>query len=332
VLFVRTDVSEEHDVQRLAHEAQHCFGQVDVVLNNATLAPHGKPVHESSIGDWDISYRVNLRGPVLLAQAFLPGMLARRHGIFACVSSKGAAYLGAYESLKAAQVHLAETLDAELENTGVIAFTIGPGLVPTETAQAAVQHIAPLMGLSLDEFYQMNQGAILSAEAAGAGFAAAIALAEQFKGQEISSLQALIAAQIEVASPATTPDSPSAEAVTQALPWCQQVRRTLEEQAHGWQQRSIFERQWMLRDFKKNAGMPVEQWLNALTQLEQQLAVSQPISVKTLPPIERLAGYYSHMGDLAKGYEKDQTKLAESMTHINRWIDEVNRLREALSS
>ena len=269
VLFVQTDVGNEDDVQHLAREAQRRFGQVDVVLNNATLAPHGKPVHESAIKDWDISYRVNLRGPVLLAQAFLPGMLARRHGVFVCVSSKGAAYLGAYESMKAAQVHLAETLDAELENTGVIAFTIGPGLVPTETARSAVEHIAPLMGFSLDEFYDMNQGAILSVEAAGAGFAAAIALAEQFKGQEISSLQALISAQIEFSSQPTAQHALSSDENQRALPLCQQVRRTLEEQAQGWQQRSIFERQWMLRDFKKNAGMPVEQWLAALKQVEQ---------------------------------------------------------------
>jgi hypothetical protein len=32
------------------------------------------------------------------------------------------AYTGAYEVFKTAQVGLADTLDAELENTGVIAF------------------------------------------------------------------------------------------------------------------------------------------------------------------------------------------------------------------
>jgi len=332
VFFVPTDVGDEDDVQRLAREAQRRFGQVDVVLNNATLAPHGKPVYETSIKDWDISYRVNLRGPVLLAQAFLPGMLARRHGIFVCVSSKGAAYLGAYESMKAAQVHLAETLDAELENTGVIAFTIGPGLVPTDTARSAVELIAPLMGLTLDEFYAMNESAILSVEAAGAGFAAAIALADQFKGQEISSIQALITAQIEFASQPTAQRALSSDETTQALPLCQQVRHTLEEQAQGWQQRSIFERQWMLRDFKKNAGMPVEQWLDALKQLEQHLAAGDQSSVEAAPPLDRLAGFYGHMGELAKGYEKDQTKLAEALGHIDRWIAEVNRLRAALGS
>jgi NAD(P)-dependent dehydrogenase (short-subunit alcohol dehydrogenase family) len=332
ILFVQTDVGDEQAVQRLAREVQPRFGQVDVVLNNATLAPYGKPVYESAIKDWDISYRVNLRGPVLLAQAFLPGMLARRHGVFVCVSSKGAAYLGAYESMKAAQVHLAETLDAELENSGVIAFTIGPGLVPTDTARSAVEHIAPMMGLSLDEFYQMNQGAILSVEAAGAGFAAAIALAEQFKGQEISSIQALISAQIEFASQPAAQRTLSSDENTQALACCRQVRRTLEEQAQGWQQRSIFERQWMLRDFKKNAGLPVEQWLAALTQLEHRLEASESINPKDMPPLDRLAGFYVHLGVLAKGYEKDQAKLAESMTHIERWIEEVKRLQDVLTS
>lgn len=45
-------------------------------------------------------------------------MLQRNYGVFACVVSEGLAYLGPYEALKAAQAHLAATLDAELEGTG----------------------------------------------------------------------------------------------------------------------------------------------------------------------------------------------------------------------
>jgi hypothetical protein len=234
--------------------------------------------------------------------------------------------------MKAAQVHLAETLDAELENTGVIVFTIGPGLVPTDTAQTAVQHIAPLMGLSLDEFYALNQSAILSVEAAGAGFAAAIALADQFKGQEISSIQALITAQIEFTSQPMAQHALSSDESAQALDLCRRVRHTLEQQAQGWQQRSIFERQWMLRDFKKNAGMPIEQWLDALTQLEHHLEAGERTSVTATPSLDRLAGFYAHLGELAKGYEKDQAKLAEALMHIDSWIAEVNRLREVLGA
>ncbi len=79
-------------------------------------------VKDLPIGDWDTSYRVNLRRPVLLARAFLPGMLERDSGVIVCVSSVGEAYMGAYKSFKAAQAHLARILDAELEKTVVITF------------------------------------------------------------------------------------------------------------------------------------------------------------------------------------------------------------------
>ncbi|MTI95490.1 MAG: hypothetical protein FH749_08365 [Firmicutes bacterium] len=42
--------------------------------------------------------------------------------------------MGAYECFKAAQLHLGQTIDAETEDTGIYAFTIGPGMVPTATA------------------------------------------------------------------------------------------------------------------------------------------------------------------------------------------------------
>jgi NAD(P)-dependent dehydrogenase (short-subunit alcohol dehydrogenase family) len=197
VLFVQTDVGDEASVQNLYHVAVGQYGKVDAVLNNATIAVLGKVV-ELPIEQWDASYRVNLRGPVLMARAFLPDMIQRDHGVFACVSSTGTAFLGGYETFKAAQVHLANTLDAELEGTNVIAFTIGPGLVPTETASQAVGQLAPQLGMTVDEFFASNKNAMLSIEEAGAGFAVSIVFAEKFRGQEISSIQALKAADINI--------------------------------------------------------------------------------------------------------------------------------------
>ncbi|HEX6305971.1 MAG TPA: SDR family oxidoreductase, partial [Anaerolineales bacterium] len=140
-IFVFTDVGDEASVIQLHDQSVQSFGKVDAVINNATIAVLGQ-VKELPIEQWDASYRVNLRGPVLMAKAFLPDMIKRNYGVFACVSSTGTAFLGGYETFKAAQVHLANTLEAELEGTGVIAFTIGPGLVPTETATNAVEELA----------------------------------------------------------------------------------------------------------------------------------------------------------------------------------------------
>ncbi len=328
VVCVPTDIGDEHSVEALAQAVVRRFGKVDIVLNNATVAVLGA-VKEVPIEKWDASYRVNLRGPVLLARAFLPGMLGRQHGTFVCVSSAGTAYLGAYETFKAAQVHLAETLDAELEGTGVAAFAIGPGLVPTQTAQTAVERLAPLMGLTVAEFFEMNQAAVLSAEEAGAGFAAAIALAEKFRGQEISSMQALRAAcpgyggAAEAGQPTLAADT-----ARQAQNLCRAVRQTLADQAAGWQQRPLFERLWVVRDFKKVAGRPVEEWLSALQQLEAGLQAGALPALR--PPLDKLAGYYAHLADLARGYEKNAARLEDYLRHIHAWQTEVESLQTLL--
>lgn len=328
VLYVNTDVGDEASVNNLYKLAIIAFGKVDAVINNATIAVLGE-VKDLPIEEWDRSYHVNLRGPVLMAKTFLADMIKRNHGVFACVSSTGTAFLGGYETFKAAQVHLANTLDAELEGTNVIAYTIGPGLVPTETASKAVAQLAPQMGMNVEQFFEMNKGAVLSVEEAGAGFATSIVFAEKFRGQEISSIQALKAADINFGAVEEENESATinADKRTQARVLCEAVLVTLKEQSQGWKSRSLFERQWVIRDFKKTAGMPVEEWLLNLERLEEGLRGDGAI---TSLPLNKLAGYYEHLAELAKGYERDATKLADNLRHVYGWRDEVKKLAEVL--
>lgn len=95
--------------------------------------------------------------------------------------------MGAYECLKAAQVHLGTTLHEEMENTEVAVFTIGPGFVPTQTAISSLPKLAAMMGKSEKEMLEVVKAHTLSVLAAGAGFAAAVAMAARYRGQEISS-------------------------------------------------------------------------------------------------------------------------------------------------
>jgi hypothetical protein len=73
----------------------------------------------------------------------------------------------------------------------------------------------------------------------GAGFAAAVALAPRFRGMEIGSIQALIAAEVDI--PQTSQDdvnvSLSGEAKEQALSLCREVKSTLVKEHAGWKQR-----------------------------------------------------------------------------------------------
>ncbi len=327
VTFIQTDVGDEQSVIRLYYESLRRFGKVDAVINNATIAVLGNVVN-LRIEQWDASYRVNLRGPVLMAKTFLPDMIKRNHGAFACVSSTGTAFLGGYETFKAAQVHLANTLDAELEGTQVAAYAIGPGLVPTETASKAVEQVASEMGMTVDAFFEMNKGAVLSVEEAGAGFAASVVFANRFRGQEISSIQALKAGDITYGG--SVPGQAhrfTDEERKQAQALCETVRKTLQEQSNDWKRRSLFERQWVIRDFKKTAGMPVEDWLERLADLEDCLRTAREVSC---PPLEKLAEYYNHLAELAKGYEKNASKLEENLRYVYEWRAQVQRLAKVI--
>jgi hypothetical protein len=197
--------------------------------------------------------------------------------------------------------------------------------VRTPGAVAAIRELAPLYGKTVDEFFSMSEDHILSAEAAGAGFAASVALAEQLRGQETSSVAALRAAGIDLSPPRDAGVDLTAEQASRALALSRQVGRTLREQAQGWADRPLFERQWMLRDFRKHAGMPVDRWLEELHELEEALAQG---AVGRLPdlPLDKLAGFYAHMQDLARGYETEPEKLAEHLRHIEAWERDVETL------
>jgi NAD(P)-dependent dehydrogenase (short-subunit alcohol dehydrogenase family) len=335
VIFVQTDIAEERSIQKLASKALHTFGRVDIVLNNAAVEPIGA-VKDAPIESWDSSYKVNLRGPVLLARAFLPQMLNRNSGVFVCVSSVGGAYMGPYEVLKRAQVELANTISTECEGTGVVSFVIGPGLVPdTRGAKEQIPKIARMMGKKVEEFEEMSKAALISAEAAGAGFAAAVALASHFRGQEISSSEALHAAGIELAEGAqvATDKVLTTEEIAQAMGLCRVLRSSLGEQLRQWQSLGIFQRQWMTRDFSKRVGIPVERLLDKIAKLEQQLEAGKlGKAIRLEVPFLRLASYFGHLQEMTRDYLRDAKLRDEQILLQQGWKEAAEKLAALLGS
>jgi NAD(P)-dependent dehydrogenase (short-subunit alcohol dehydrogenase family) len=335
-MFVKTDVGNDKDIEKFANEVTKKWGKVDSVLNNATVFPIG-PVKDTSVEKWDFSYHVNLRGPVLLARAFLPDMMKRNHGVFVCVSSSGAApYMGAYEVFKTAQVELASTIAAEVEGTGVYAFTIGPGIVRTPGFIDGGGQVASYMHKTLEELLAMNKNFEISPEAAGAGFAASIALASKYHGQETSSIQVLREIGIVLGRQETeqsTIAKPATMAATVATSnpdeLYKQVLKTYTEQSDGWKKRGLFERQWIARDFKKNTGLSIDELLSALRNVGSNLK-NQSTSTASAETLKKIAAYYEHQKEQLKGFEKDPRKLQENLTIIEGWIREISALLNAL--
>lgn len=321
VRFYHIDISNEKQIDELYLHITTTFGHLDVLFNNATITPLGA-IDDVGIEDWDISYSVNLRAPILLIQKFLPDMKKRNSGIIVFVPSSGAApFMGAYEIYKTAQVELCNTLAGELEGTNIITYAIGPGLVKTETALKGIEIVAKHMGMSTEEFYKMNEAHILDEETAGTGFAASVALADKYNGQEIGAIQALIDAgvfpEIKQQNKQIILDASQLKKINLSL---KNIIRTYNEQYEGWLERSIFERQWVLRDFKKTVGKSSDEIRNIINHIEAGDIFEHKSTFVNLKK------YYKRQLNLLQGYEKDPVKLEENIKIILSWIDDLDAI------
>jgi NAD(P)-dependent dehydrogenase (short-subunit alcohol dehydrogenase family) len=111
---------------------------VDVLINNAAvLIGENVTMTGTRIDDLRKTFETNVFGAVAVAQAFVPGMLARRYGRVVNVSSGAGqlttmtTYAPAYSMSKAALNAFTRLLAAETSGTGVLVNSTDPGWVRT---------------------------------------------------------------------------------------------------------------------------------------------------------------------------------------------------------
>ncbi len=323
--FYEIDLADETQIHTMVNWIFQTYGVPDVIFNNATITKMGA-VDQVETAFWDKSYAVNFKAPLVLTQLFLRHMKERKSGTLVFVSSSGAApYMGAYEVFKTAQVELSNTLAMELEGSGVFVYTIGPGLVKTETAMRSIEIVAKNMSMTTDEFYNMNNQHILDVEKAGLGFALSAAFSERYHGQEIGCIQVLT--DFQDLSDCQTDSEPSSEMTSDAQINRERrlasIQETFRQQYEGWQKMNIFERQWVFRDFKKNLGMSAEQADDILRQLQHKLERRQEFDLKDRMFFSKLQKYWEHQLKLLRGYEKDKNKLKQNEQTITNWINDI---------
>lgn len=85
-LPIRTDVSQDEQVEEMLRRTLEEWGRIDILVNNAAAFFRG-PLAETPVRRWDLVMRVNLRAPFLCIKAVLPTMMERRWGHIINVSS-----------------------------------------------------------------------------------------------------------------------------------------------------------------------------------------------------------------------------------------------------
>ena len=139
--FVRTDVTQESDVDAMIATAVDRFGRLDILLNNAgvgTFVPFDRLDPET----WDRIHAVNLRSMYLACRRALPHLRATRGVILNMASQsglQGQARNGAYCASKGGVILFTRSLARELGPDGVRVNCLCPGGIDTPLLRGFVE-------------------------------------------------------------------------------------------------------------------------------------------------------------------------------------------------
>ena len=139
VLALAADVCDRSAMDEVCRRVLGEWGAPHLVVANAgRLEPIG-PIWETDPENWWKDVEVNLRGSFLSTHGFLPAMIEAGRGRIVLFGGGGSTrvfpWVSAYSMSKAAILRLAETIDLELDGTGVHAFSVSPGFVRTDMTE-----------------------------------------------------------------------------------------------------------------------------------------------------------------------------------------------------
>jgi 3-oxoacyl-[acyl-carrier protein] reductase len=137
VIAVLGDVASEADVLRLFDEAEAKLGPLDVLVNNAAVAP-ACPTADTPLAEWLRTFEINVTGTFLCSREMVRRLRATgRTGRIVNISSQ-AAFRGsqsgksAYDASKGAIISFTISLAREMAPHGIAVNCVAPGLMYTE--------------------------------------------------------------------------------------------------------------------------------------------------------------------------------------------------------
>lgn len=128
------DLTNYEKVEQLITSVGKRFGSIDFLLNVAGFA-NPKSLLETSIDDWEVTYKINVHSIFYITKEVVKLMKKTGGKILNVASTAGmTARPGwlAYASSKAAIISMSETLSEELSEYGILVYCISPGRCATE--------------------------------------------------------------------------------------------------------------------------------------------------------------------------------------------------------
>jgi NAD(P)-dependent dehydrogenase (short-subunit alcohol dehydrogenase family) len=134
ILTLSTDVTDVASVNNAFEEILKTFGRIDVLVNNAGAISAFAPAATSDLADWWAAYETNVKGSLVVAQAFL--RTARKGSILLNITT-GLVHMpvmipgmSAYVSSKLATAKVFNYIASE--NPDIHVFNLQPGAIKTD--------------------------------------------------------------------------------------------------------------------------------------------------------------------------------------------------------
>ncbi len=145
-VFVRADVSQPEDAQRIAREAVEAFGGIDILHNNAAVQTYGD-VLDTEVEEWDRAIGINLRGVFLCSKYCAREMVKRGAGaIVNTASVQGFACqrrVAAYATAKGGVLALTRSMALDLAPHHIRVNSVCPGSIDTPMLRWAAGLVEP---------------------------------------------------------------------------------------------------------------------------------------------------------------------------------------------
>lgn len=132
----RADVSDNVQVASMVKKIEERFGIVDVLVNNAGIAPRQGLFTDFSESDVKSVFETDIFGMMNCARAVIPGMVRNQRGRIINISSVWGICGGSceviYSSAKAAVIGFTKALARELAPSHINVNCVAPGFIDTD--------------------------------------------------------------------------------------------------------------------------------------------------------------------------------------------------------
>ena len=160
VFFIPCDISVMQAVENLVSEVEEKFGKIDLLVNNAGVAPkERKDILEITPQEFDYVLDINLKGTFFVTQKFVPLMNNKSRIVNISSMSAYTASLnrGEYCISKAGISMITKLYAARLAEYGISVFEVRPGIIETDMTSKVKEKYEKMIDEGLTPIKRMGK-------------------------------------------------------------------------------------------------------------------------------------------------------------------------------